>query len=159
MQVTKHQAGLLAAGLLAIGVIAAVVFWQLGRPTTVVVIDYGNPEVVELGRVIYVDYCAACHGSNLEGQPNWRQRRVDGRLPAPPHDESGHTWHHVDQQLFEITKYGTAALMGGAYESDMRGFQEDLTDREILAVLAFIKSTWPKELRDRHDDINQRAGN
>lgn len=158
MQITRRQAGFLATGLLAIGVVAATLYWQLGRLTTVVAIDYRNPEIVALGRDIYVDQCAACHGPNLEGQPNWRQRRADGRLPAPPHDDSGHTWHHVDQQLFEITKYGTAALVGGTYESDMRGFQEDLTDREILAVLAFIKSTWPKELRDRHDDINRRAG-
>ena len=41
----------------------------------------------------YQEYCASCHGVNLEGQANWRSRNQDGTLPAPPHDETGHTWH------------------------------------------------------------------
>jgi len=42
----------------------------------------------------YQELCASCHGVNLEGQPNWREYKADGSLPAPPHDEAGHTWHH-----------------------------------------------------------------
>ena len=122
-------------------------------------IDYRDAETVALGDEVHAKHCASCHGASLEGQPKWRERRADGRLPAPPHDESGHTWHHSDQQLFELTKYGPAAFVGGGYESDMQGYEGVLTDSEILAVLAFIKSTWPNEIRERHDQINQRAGN
>ena len=49
--------------------------------------------VVKEGKKVYRTYCAVCHGKNLEGQPNWETFGADGRLPAPPHDESGHTWH------------------------------------------------------------------
>jgi mono/diheme cytochrome c family protein len=119
-----------------------------GRPNpTSTAIDPGDPAQVALGRRIYGEQCARCHGSNLEGQPDWQSRRPDGRLPAPPHDASGHTWHHPDGVLFRITRDGTAAVIGGGYESDMPGFGGVLSDAEIRAVLAFIKSTWPDRER------------
>lgn len=110
---------------------------------------------VARGAQVYAEYCAACHGVDLEGQvPEWRSPGPDGLLPAPPHDETGHTWHHADQVLFRITKYGTEALIGGTYRSNMIGFGDVLSDTEILSVLAFIKSTWPRQVRDAHDRIN-----
>ncbi|MBB90587.1 MAG: cytochrome C, partial [Magnetovibrio sp.] len=54
-------------------------------------------------------------------------------------------------------KRGPAAVVGGSYESDMPGFDGVLTDAEIVAVLSYIKSTWPASIRARHDDLNQRA--
>ena len=99
------------------------------------------------GRALYVKHCAGCHGEALEGQPDWRRRLPSGRMPAPPHDASGHTWHHPDQVLFEITKHGPRALVGGGYESDMPGFEGVLSDPEIRAVLDYIKSTWPERQR------------
>jgi mono/diheme cytochrome c family protein len=116
--------------------------------------DWKDPRQVALGKQVYIDHCAACHGANLEGQPNWRERNPDGKLPAPPHDASGHTWHHPDAQLFDITKRGTAALAGAGYQTDMREFGSLLSDAEIWAVLAYIKSTWPPEIRARHDRVN-----
>lgn len=65
-------------------------------------------------------------------------------LPAPPHNASGHAWHHSDEQLFAITRFGTATLVGNGYEIDMIGFGDSLGDDEILAVLDYIKSTWPE---------------
>ncbi|KAB2916405.1 MAG: cytochrome c [Hyphomicrobiaceae bacterium] len=103
--------------------------------------------VLAEGRTFYQQHCARCHGANLQGQPNWQRRLPSGRLPAPPHDASGHTWHHSDRVLFEITKRGTAAVVGGGYESDMPGFAGVLKDEEIRAVLAFIRSTWPERER------------
>ena len=96
------------------------------------------------GARLYVENCASCHGARLEGQPDWRNRRPDGRLPAPPHDASGHTWHHPDAQLLAIIRLGTAAVVGDGYESDMPGFADVLTDAESVAVLDYIKSTWPQ---------------
>jgi mono/diheme cytochrome c family protein len=98
---------------------------------------------VALGERVYGQYCAACHGVNLEGQPNWTRRLPSGRLPAPPHDESGHTWHHPDEVLFGITKHGLVPPYAPAdYESDMPGFGTILSDEEIWAVLAYIKKHW-----------------
>ncbi len=116
-----------------------------------------SPEHLALGRGIYQAHCAACHGADLEGQANWRQRGADGPLPAPPHDETGHTWHHPDGQLFVMTKHGTAALVGPGYETTMTGFGEVLSDTEIRAVLAYIKSHWPETVRRRQAEITARA--
>lgn len=104
---------------------------------------------VAVGKKVYEAHCAACHGVNLEGQPRWRERLANGRLPAPPHDTTGHTWHHNDQTLFRITKEGVAAVVGGKYESDMPAYKSVLKESEIWAVLAYIKSTWPDSVRNR----------
>ena len=111
----------------------------LGQPVT-------RLQIVR-GKEIYAQNCASCHGANLEGQPDWKRRLENGRMPAPPHDESGHTWHHSDQDLFAITKLGVGGVVPG-YESDMLAFGEILSDEDIVAVLAFIKSTWPERQRD-----------
>ncbi len=120
----------------------------------------GAPDLAQLalGRTLYGTACAACHGTELEGEPNWRQRKPDGLLPAPPHDETGHTWHHSDGQLFEITKRGTAALVGSDYMTAMGPFGALLSDDEIRAVLAYIKSRWPENIRARQAEITTRAG-
>ena len=103
------------------------------------------------GRALYLDHCAACHGVDLEGQPHWQRPRADGTLPAPPHDDSGHTWHHDDRMLFEYTKLGGQAVMAGAgidnFRSGMPGFADRLSDAEIRAVLGYIKSQWSERNR------------
>ena len=119
-----------------------------------------GPEQIALGQKIYAQHCAACHGAKLEGQPNWRQPLPNGRMPAPPHDESGHTWHHTDAVLFGITKEG---LVPGKYappghQSDMPGFGDKLSDDEIRAVLAFIASRWKsKELLEARAEMLRNA--
>lgn len=119
---------------------------------------YTDQAVVAKGQELYDAQCAACHGANLEGQENWRSPGPDGKLPAPPHDETGHTWHHPDAQLFMITKYGTEALVGGNYRSNMIGFDDILTDDEIIAILAYIKSRWPDDIQARHTAMNRARG-
>ncbi|WMS43482.1 cytochrome c [Acuticoccus sp. MNP-M23] len=116
----------------------------------------GDAQVVALGQTIYETRCASCHGPNLEGQPNWREQGPDGRLPAPPHDETGHTWHHPDALLFKLTKYGLPKEMGNGepYFSNMPAYEGMLTDEDIIAVLSYIKSRWPQEIRQRHDTLN-----
>ncbi len=111
------------------------------------------PESVDLvvGKALYAETCAACHGANLEGQDNWRSPGADGRLPAPPHDETGHTWHHADQVLFDYTKLGgreVIAAQGMEFDSGMPGFGDQLSDQEIWNILGYIKSTWPEDIRD-----------
>jgi mono/diheme cytochrome c family protein len=108
------------------------------------------------GKVLYAGHCASCHGADLEGQRDWKSRLPSGRMPAPPHDASGHTWHHPDGVLFRITKEGPAAVVGGGYESDMPGFGDVLFDDDIRAVLAFIKSTWPERERAYQEQLSLR---
>lgn len=99
------------------------------------------------GAAIYARACASCHGAELQGQPDWRTPGPDGRLPAPPHDETGHTWHHSDRVLLDITMRGTAAVVGGGYESNMPGFSDAYSEEELRDVLAWIKSQWPERER------------
>ena len=116
-----------------------------------------DANVVSLGSIIYSEHCASCHGANLEGEPNWRQPKADLTMPAPPHDETGHTWHHKDELLFKLTKYGLAKLFKlPNYTSNMPVYERGLLDEEIIAALSFIKSRWPEEVRKRHDDLNAR---
>jgi len=109
---------------------------------------------ISQGRALYAQHCASCHGANLEGQRNWKRRLDSGRMPAPPHDESGHTWHHSDQALFRMTKSGVGAVIPG-YESDMPAFDGILSDRHIIFVLSYIKSQWPEQIRVRQAEITK----
>ena len=148
----------LAVGVL---VVAVGVFALTGRGSTEsVLLRPGDAGFVAIGERIYAEHCASCHGANLEGEtPDWRAPGPDSRLPAPPHDETGHTWHHDDVTLFRLTKYGLAAMLGpdATYESNMPAYEGVLSDDEILAVLSFIKSRWPAELRARHDAMSEQA--
>ncbi len=141
---------------LGVLVAAGAAYWLLRGGGTLLMPD--DAAVTARGGEIYAEACASCHGDALQGQPNWREKLPNGRMPAPPHDGTGHTWHHPDADLFAITKQGTAALVGGGYQSDMPGYGTILSDGDIVAVLSFIKASWPREIRERHDDINRRAG-
>ncbi|MFO7804564.1 MAG: cytochrome c [Paracoccaceae bacterium] len=111
-----------------------------------------DPQTLALGETVYGDNCAACHGAALEGEENWRQPNPDGTMPAPPHDASGHTWHHDAEALFALTKYGVGAVIGDTdYASNMPAYEDMLTDAEIIAVLSYIRSTWPDDIRTMYD--------
>ena len=102
---------------------------------------------IEAGRGLYAETCAACHGADLEGQPEWRTPDEDGILPAPPHDATGHTWHHDNALLLEYTKFGGQAALAARGINDsasgMPAFKEVLSDEDIWDILAYIRSTWP----------------
>ncbi|MSO64944.1 MAG: cytochrome c [Alphaproteobacteria bacterium] len=119
--------------------------------------DPGNPPFVAQGRELYARHCLSCHGRDLEGERDWQAPKASGRLPAPPHDEGGHTWHHSDGQLFALTKFGPQVYAGRGYQSDMPGFANQLGDDQIWAVLAYIKSRWPDAIRAYQRDITARA--
>ena len=118
-----------------------------------------NPDdkvTILLGKSVYVQNCASCHGVNLEGQKDWMSRLPDGLMPAPPHDKTGHTWHHSDKYLFMITKYGIEDIIGQKYPNNMPAYKDILSDKEIIFGLSYIKSTWPNRIKKIHDQINAR---
>ena len=114
-----------------------------------------DQDLVVLGKLVYENNCASCHGVDLEGQERWREPDADGYMPAPPHDETGHTWHHPDEYLFFMTKYGLEEIIGQEYPNNMPVYKDILSDEEILASLSFIKSTWSREIKLQHDKINE----
>jgi S-disulfanyl-L-cysteine oxidoreductase SoxD len=121
--------GLIAAGS-AIAVVLGV--WWMARSSPPGILKPDDASVVAMGSKLYGIHCASCHGASLEGQAeDWQRRDAEGFALAPPHDATGHTWHHPDRLLFDITKVG-------------------------LGVLSFIKAQWPDDIRRRHDLLNQR---
>ncbi len=124
--------------------------------TSVIRLLPDNQSAVQRGAALYKANCASCHGDNLEGEVNWRRPAADGRRRTPPHDETGHTWHHPDKFLFDVTKFGIPSSDGEA-PALMPGYRDILSDAEIIEVLSFIKSTWPADLREYHDYLNSQS--
>lgn len=102
-----------------------------------------DPSRLAEGRGLYNQHCASCHGANLEGAPEWKTPLADGSFPAPPHDSTGHTWHHSDELLIDIT------LNGGNPQSNskMPAFKEQLSHDQVVAILDYIKSQWGRDER------------
>lgn len=119
--------------------------------------ELSDSSAVTRGKHVYDRFCSLCHGANLEGQANWRSRNDDDKLPAPPHDENGHTWHHPDSVLFGIVKFGITPPYGPpGYESDMPAWGDTLSDDDIWAVLAYIKSRWPEKQRRYQEQMTEK---
>jgi len=109
---------------------------------------------IELGKQLYNNNCVSCHGANLQGAANWKSLDEDGHRKAPPLNGTGHTWHHSDEQLHQIIKYGLAKFVKN-YQGKMIGFTDILNDAEITSVLAYIKSTWPKDILEKNQYMNK----
>jgi mono/diheme cytochrome c family protein len=146
MRLVYWIGGVVAVALL--GAIGLFVLWPWA--------ESANSGAVARGRDLYAANCAVCHGANLQGQPNWRDAGEDGVYPAPPHDVNGHTWHHGDRVLFDYTKLGGAAALEASgvtgFASGMPAFGEQLSDTQIMDILAFIKSTWTDRERAVQQD-------
>jgi len=129
----------------------------LFAPFSVYADDTVNNQI-KRGGLVYKRFCSLCHSVNLEGQKDWRKRKANGKLPAPPHDETGHTWHHADELLFGIIKKGMVPPYAPEnYKTDMPAWGDTLSDADIHAVIAFIKSRWPAETKKIQADINTEA--
>ena len=90
----------------------------------------------------------------LAGAENWKGLDEDGHRKAPPLNGIGHTWHHDDKTLHNIIKYGLANLVDG-YEGKMIGFKDNLSDKDIDSVLAYIKSYWPKDKYEHQINLSK----
>ena len=149
------------ASFVLAGIAAAFFLYRFPNPRGSIasgVLRLDDAVMLKRGAQIYQAQCASCHGERLEGQANWRERGIHGRLPAPPHDQNGHTWHHPDDVLIRLTKEGVAKAVGLTdYASSMPAFGESLSDADIVAVLSWIKSRWSPEIQAHHDEINRQA--
>jgi mono/diheme cytochrome c family protein len=145
-----------AIGFVAVVVVGLVVL-NLRGATKTERANLNDARQVALGQLVYSVRCASCHGANLEGQPNWQEGPLNGPRPAPPHDATGHTWHHSDALLFDIIKRGGLASSLPEYQNAMPAFGGVLSDDEIWAVLAYIKSSWPPDIRAAQEQVNQQG--
>lgn len=144
-----------AMSAVAVALIAAGATWYFQDDETIVPGDATDLDQVAFGSRVYERICANCHGAELDGQLGWEQPLKDGTRLAPAHSAEGKTWRKADETLFEVVKFGGESLKPDGGVSRMPGFGEKLTDHEIWAVIAFIKSTWPNDLQDaqQHADI------
>lgn len=111
---------------------------------------------LEEGERIYQQYCASCHGSEGEGQPNWERQNAQGELPAPPHRPEGHTWKHSDDMLYRIIAEGWRDPWNKTERLTMPAFEDVLTPAEIRSVINFLKSLWTSE--QRHHQAEESVG-
>lgn len=102
---------------------------------------------VNRGREIYQQNCAVCHGLNAEGAPNWKTPDADGNYPPPPHDDTGHTWHHSDRVLYEIIRDGFSDPLRPGSPLRMPAWGDKLSDADIRTVIEYFKSLWTDEHR------------
>ena len=65
-----------------------------------------SKEQVQQGKILYDQNCASCHKKDLGGTKNWRSVDSDGHTVPPPLNGTAHTWHHSDELLHDIIKYG-----------------------------------------------------
>jgi mono/diheme cytochrome c family protein len=108
----------------------------------------------ERGASLYGEQCAACHGNERQGQPDWRKVNAAGLLPAPPLDGTGHGWRHSDAELFHMIKFSVLDQAGPGYKTGMPAFGGKLSDRDIRSILAFIKSRWPSGIQAAQSFLN-----
>lgn len=131
--------------------LALMVFAVRSGARTATSADHADPtdaQQVARGQLVYATRCASCHGAALQGEPGWPQPRANGTLPAPPLGERGSTWRQTDQWIYTTIKQGGQANAAPGQASSMPAFAGGLTDADIWATIAFIKSSWPSQLRD-----------
>lgn len=108
---------------------------------------------VRAGAALYQQHCASCHKADLSGEPGWMIPNDDGTYRPPPHDSTGHTWHHTDQLLLEIVRDGSSDPI-----AIMPTFAGILTDQEVLDILEFFRSRWGGEERAFQWETTWRSG-
>ncbi len=104
------------------------------------------PPSVRSGQEIFASICAACHGTQGQGQPDWHIPNPDSTMPAPPLNGDGHTWHHPDGHLYRIVQQGGKIqedpVLLPNFKSAMPAFGAQLSHEEIIAVITYVKSLW-----------------
>ncbi|MGH2544731.1 MAG: c-type cytochrome [Ardenticatenaceae bacterium] len=115
-------------------------------PTAVPVPTLDTAQVA-LGRAVYEENCAGCHGPARTGASNWATPGPDGLYPPPPHNDTGHTWHHSDRLLYEIIHDGWRDPLKLDAPLRMPAWGDRLSDAEIRALITYFKSLWSEEKR------------
>ncbi len=113
-----------------------------------------DPELLALGKQVFMDNCARCHGRRAEGAPDWRTPNAQGHYPPPPLDGSGHAWHHPKTMLRQVIREGSPP----GPQARMPAWKDRLSEREIQAVIAWFQSLWPEQVYQAWQQMDRRAG-
>ncbi len=104
------------------------------------------------GAKLYQNNCSTCHGPTGQGDANWRTPGPDGKFRPPPLNGSGHMWHHPLPVLLSTIRDGSIA-QGGS----MPAWKEKLSETEMVDIIAWLQSKWPKEVLEQWRQMDQRA--
>jgi len=96
---------------------------------------------LERGEVLYDMHCAQCHGGATGG---------DITDIPPRHNAEGHTWHHADCELERIVLEGMPQREGFP---EMPAFGDQLSEEEVEAILAHIKTWWEPDQREFQAEV------
>jgi len=94
--------------------------------------EAATTESIEAGKALYKRHCASCHGPNGKGDGGMA---LSGGTPSDLTDE---TWDYgsTDGEIFVTIRDGVS--------SDMQGYKEKLSEKQIWQLVNFIRSIGPK---------------
>lgn len=142
-----------ALGAAAAGVLAAMGLLAAGRAAPRLA-DADDAALVQRGRHLYAARCAGCHGRRLQGQALWQADGPGSDRRAPALDQTGHGWLHDDAALIRIVERGRFGDSAEGAPQAMPAFGPSLGARDTLAVVAFVKASWPIGLRVAQARLN-----
>lgn len=149
---------LAAAVFFALVITLTTIYYDRHFAENEVAADRFNDAQVSLGSSLYNANCGFCHGDALEGKPGWDKDYPSGGRPALPLDGEGAITRLSDQDIMDVVKFGGQPFSPSDYKNDMPGFEMQLSDGDIWAIVAFIKSRWSDTAIDRQrENLEQRG--
>ena len=115
-----------------------------------------TPPALSRGEQLYNANCLQCHGGREGGQ----------MMDYPPkHNANGHTWHHPDCELKQVILNGGDEMTSMMRQMmnvpttvpRMPAWKDKLSEEDIAAILAFIKTMWTEEERQYQARITRQA--
>lgn len=125
----------LAAGA---GLVGAGVAWAPSRDAV---------RAISRGAQLYAAECAGCHGARLADAGTWTRPDVRRPWSAPSLGRAGHAWQHSDAELAATVAHGGGGTAAPGDPLGMPAFAERLGHGDIDAILAYVKSGWPRDAR------------
>lgn len=110
-----------------------------------------DEQQLALGKQVFTENCAKCHGDNAQGAKNWHQRNADGSFPPPPLNGTGHAWHHSLEVLSDVISNGSQSGQG-----NMPAWKDKLTRDQIDATIMWFQSLWPDQVYAAWFEMQQR---
>ncbi|HEX7927244.1 MAG TPA: cytochrome c [bacterium] len=118
-----------------------------GAPAAETSLKVSAAEVAR-GEVVFRENCQVCHGEKARGQDPAKPmggQQAGGAYLAPALNGTGHTQHHKPDVLFGYLRNGSPDKA-----SPMRSFKDKLSEADIKAVLGYVYSLWPEDVKQMY---------